>query len=101
MKFLSGNSISTTKELYSRPVLRPSPGNGEEKEPFPGPRSHMGTFLGERKEPTGANRAELLKSALLESGTQSTCQHVSPEVLSVLLPVMDDWAQPHHCQKLM
>ena len=45
-----------------------------------------------KKKKKKAKCAGLLKFALLESRTQSTCQNFQPDVFSVQLPVMNDWA---------
>lgn len=41
-----------------------------------------------------------LKFPLLESRTQSTCQKFQPDVFSVPLLEMNDWAQPYYLPKV-
>ena len=52
------------------------------------------------KEKKKAKCAGLLKFALLESRTQSTCQNFQPDVFSVQLLVMNDWAWPSYLPKV-
>lgn len=51
-------------------------------------------FWDKGKSEREAKGAGLLKSALLQSRTQSVCQNLQPDVFPEQLLVMNDWAQP-------
>lgn len=101
MKFLSGNSISTKKELYSCMVLLLSPSDGRRKRALSWPTFTCGNLPGGEEGAQRGHQGRVTEIRVTGKRSPIYLSAFPPEVFSVLLLVMDDRAQPLHCQKLM